>query len=73
MDALLSQFDVAPKPVKPSPLAIRDPTDRWILATAVAGRADVLVTGDQDLLTLHPKAPLPILDPRSFWELLRRG
>jgi len=73
VDTLLSQLDVAAKPTKPSPARVRDVTDRWILATAVGGGADVLVTGDQDLLTLHPSVPLPILDPRSFWELLRRG
>jgi putative PIN family toxin of toxin-antitoxin system len=72
VDALLSQFDVAARPAKPSPVRVRDASDRWILATATAGGAEVLVTGDQDLLTLHPGGPLPILDPRSFWHLLRR-
>ena len=57
----------------PSDLRIRDPADRWILATAVAGDADVLVTGDQDLLVVTADSPIPILDPRSFWELLRVG
>ena len=57
----------------PSDVEIRDPEDQWILATAVAGSADVLVTGDQDLLAVHGTAPLPILDPRAFWEMLRAG
>lgn len=57
----------------PSDVEIRDPEDRWILATAIAGAADVLVTGDQDLLAVHGTAPLPILDPRAFWEMLRAG
>jgi uncharacterized protein len=69
--ALLRAQDVVPKPAEPSDLPIRDPDDRWILASAVAGNADVLVTGDQDLLTVADQAPLPILDPRGFWELLR--
>ena len=42
--------------------------DKWVLATAVAGRADVLVTGDSDLLEVAPKAPLPIMTPRDFWK-----
>jgi putative PIN family toxin of toxin-antitoxin system len=50
---------------------IRDPSDRAILAEAVAGRADVLVTGDRDLLAISAQAPLPIRSPRDFWELLR--
>ncbi len=72
VDALLSQLDVTPKPARPSPVAVRDASDRWILATAVDGKADVLVTGDRDLLSLRTAAPVPIVDPRSFWELLRR-
>jgi len=66
-------FEVIPKPAEPSPIRIRDRADRWILATAVAGRADVLVTGDEDLLSVAAQAPLPIVTPRAFWELLRRG
>jgi putative PIN family toxin of toxin-antitoxin system len=71
VDAFLAGFEVIPKPAKPSALAIRDPTDRWIVATAVAGAAEVLVTGDGDLLAVRDKAPLSILEPRAFWELLR--
>ena len=41
---------IVAKPKKPSPLPIRDPDDRWVLASAVEGGADLLVTGDQDLL-----------------------
>ena len=70
--ALLRAQEVVPKPDQPSDLPIRDPDDRWIPASAIAGRADVLVTGDQDLLTVADQAPLPRLDPRGFWELLRR-
>jgi putative PIN family toxin of toxin-antitoxin system len=67
---LLREQEVVPKPRKPSDLPIRDPDDRWILASAVAGRADVLVTGDRDLLDIAAKAPLPVLEPRAFWDLL---
>ena len=73
VEALMSQFDIAPKPARPSAVTVRDPADRWILATAVAGRADVLVTGDHDLLVLRTVAPVRILAPRAFWDFLRRG
>jgi putative PIN family toxin of toxin-antitoxin system len=69
--ALLRAQDVVPKPAKPSDVPIRDPADRWILASAVAGRADVLVTGDDDLLAVGNDAPLPIVSPRGFWDQLR--
>jgi putative PIN family toxin of toxin-antitoxin system len=71
VELLLSQLEVLPKPAKPSSAPIRDPSDRWILATAVAGGADVVVTGDQDLLSARAKLPVRVLDPRSFWDLLR--
>lgn len=72
-EALLREVPIVPRPAEPSPVAIRDPDDRWILATAVAGAADVLVTGNRDLLAVAGDAPLPILEPRAFWELLRAG
>lgn len=57
----------------PISVAVRDPSDRLVLAEAVAGQPDVLVTGDADLLVLPPKAPIPIVAPRAFWELLRQS
>jgi putative PIN family toxin of toxin-antitoxin system len=50
-----------------------DAGDAQVLADAVAGAADVLATGDRDLLALGQRAPLPILSPRQAWESLRRG
>jgi len=70
--AFLREHEVVPKPEAPSEVAIRDEDDRWVLASAVAGAADVLVTGDRDLLDVAMKAPLKILDPRGFWELASR-
>ena len=70
--ALLREREVVPKPRTPSEVPIRDPDDRWILASAMAGRADVLVTGDRDFLDIAGKAPLPVLDPRAFWDLLSK-
>ena len=69
--ALLRAQDVVSKPAKPSDVPVRDPDDRWVLASAVAGRADILVTGDQDLLAIAEAAPLPIVSPRGFWDQLR--
>lgn len=71
VEAVLAAVPIIPKPAAPSAVAIRDPADRWVLATAVAGAADVLVTGDRDLLVVASDSPIPILEPRAFWELLR--
>jgi putative PIN family toxin of toxin-antitoxin system len=70
-ELLLREQIVVPKPLRPLRIKVRDPDDRWALASAVAGKADVLVTGDKDLLVLGKTAPLQILTPRGLWELLR--
>jgi uncharacterized protein len=69
--AVLSAVPIIPKPRTPASIDMRDASDKWILATAVAGAADVLVTGDRDLLVVAEDSPIPILTPRAFWELLR--
>ena len=46
----------------------RDPDDDKIVETALAGRASCLVTGDADLLDLHPFRSLSILTPHQFLE-----
>jgi putative PIN family toxin of toxin-antitoxin system len=44
----------------------RDPKDDVVLEVAVAGQADFIVTGDDDLLTLHPFEGIPIVGPAEF-------
>lgn len=46
--------------------ACRDPKDDKFLSLAVNGRADALVSGDGDLLALHPFLQIPILTPAAF-------
>jgi putative PIN family toxin of toxin-antitoxin system len=46
--------------------ACRDPTDDKFLELAVNGRADVIITGDLDLLVLNPFRGIPIVTPRVF-------
>jgi len=70
--AFLREHEVVPKPDAPSELAIRDEDDRWVLASAIAGSAEVLVTGDRDLLDLATQAPLKVVNPRGFWDLASR-
>lgn len=54
---------------EPSVLAAavcRDRDDDWVLATAQAGDAEAIVTGDADLLTLETPSGITILSPRQF-------
>ena len=51
----------------------RDPRDDKFLELAVAGRADLIVTGDADLLALHPFRNIPILTPAAMLAFLGLG
>jgi uncharacterized protein len=44
----------------------RDPKDNMLLELAVDGKADYIVTGDSDLLTLHPFQGIAIVTPEQF-------
>lgn len=72
IEGFLREYEVFPRPSAPSPLRIRDVDDRWVLASAVDARADLLVTGDRDLLDVATDAPVKIVDPRAFWGLMRQ-
>jgi putative PIN family toxin of toxin-antitoxin system len=50
----------------------RDPKDDKFLELAVNGSAEYLVTGDKDLLVLHPFKETKILTTKDFIELLLR-
>ena len=54
------------EPAKLSEAVCRDPDDDWVLATALAGEAEVIVTGDADLLTLVAYSGTDVLSPRQF-------
>lgn len=46
--------------------ACRDPKDDKFLELAVTGRADVIITGDRDLLALNPFRSIAIITPAEF-------
>jgi len=46
--------------------ACRDPQDDKFLEIALAVNASCIVTGDRNLLTLHPFCNTPILSPADF-------
>ena len=71
LDALLRREAMVVGKTKALSVTIRDKSDVPVLAEAVAGRAEVLVTGDLDLLEITGKLPIRILTPRGLWEQLR--
>lgn len=50
----------------------RDKDDVKIIGTAVSGKANFVITGDNDLLVLINHEQVKILTPRAFWEFLRQ-
>jgi putative PIN family toxin of toxin-antitoxin system len=44
----------------------RDPKDDKFLEIALNGRADVIITGDADLLALHPWRGIAMLSPSGY-------
>ena len=48
----------------------RDPNDDKFLEIATNGAATYLVTGDPDLLVLHPFRGIPILSPNTFLQTI---
>jgi putative PIN family toxin of toxin-antitoxin system len=49
----------------------RDPNDDFILECAATGDADIIVTGDKDLLSLKTFRDIEILTPRQYLDMNR--
>lgn len=58
------------EPVVLTKRVCRDADDDLVLGTAVAAEADVIVTGDQDLLVIDPYGRIRIITPRAFIAML---
>jgi len=61
-DTIVSEAE----PLRDLPLS--DRADVAIVSSALNGEADVLVTGDKEILDLHRVGSLEILTPRQFWD-----
>jgi putative PIN family toxin of toxin-antitoxin system len=68
--AALSEIVELPEAI---PRICRDPDDDRAIACAVAGGADVIVSGDHDLLALGRVGDIPILTAAQFLDLLERA
>lgn len=73
IEKLLRRYHVEPVPQKDPPVEVRDPDDAVVLASAITAGAEVLVTGDDDLLDVAgPVEAVRIVTPRRFWEHFRQ-
>lgn len=71
LDELLTRYLNVAIVVEPAtvPRIVRDPDDDHVLACALAARAELIATGDDDLLTLETYLDIPII---TAAEALRR-
>ena len=67
---LIRQDAVLVEPNDLPDISIRDKDDAAIIGAAIAGRVDVLVTGDKELQDMGSFRQVRILSPRAFWEEL---
>lgn len=59
---------VTPTPIPPTVLV--DPDDDHVLACALAGNAELIVSGDRDLLSLKTFRSIPIVTPTEAVRIL---
>ena len=72
VELLLSGGLPSPVPDRLPAVTIRDPDDVWVLASAIHMAADVLVTGDRDLLDIADSVDeLSIVTPRALRDVLQ--
>jgi putative PIN family toxin of toxin-antitoxin system len=67
--ALLAQAEVVPSHLE-LPGVTRDPKNDAVVACAVEGQADYIVSGDQDLLALGAYEGIEVVTPRRVVEML---
>jgi uncharacterized protein len=73
---LMQRYGLLAELVKPEPIertVPHDADDDAVLATALAAQADVITTGDNDLLSLHSWRGIRLLDPTTALAFVLRA
>ena len=75
MEALLRVLRLRGEAVEPMRriTVCRDPEDDKVLEAALAGRADVIVSVNEDLLSLGSFEGIPVVPPEQFLAMLERS
>ena len=68
---VLAEYLVECPAIEEIEIDVRDPDDAEIVRCAIGCRADVLVSGDHDLL--QAMLPIRVQSPRELWQTLRHG
>jgi putative PIN family toxin of toxin-antitoxin system len=74
VERLFKAININAEIVKPSSKVntCRDPEDNKILECALEAKADFIVTGDKDLLSLKSFRKIPIIRPKEFLKALKK-
>jgi putative PIN family toxin of toxin-antitoxin system len=71
IESFLRSYHVEPRPLELPKLKLRDHNDLVVVASALKAKAEILITGDQEILDLDENpAGLRILSPREFWNVV---
>jgi putative PIN family toxin of toxin-antitoxin system len=69
--ALLRDEAILAIPVPLADLPLPKSADRALISAAINEKADLFVTGDQELLDLAKCGLMKIVSPRTFWEKVK--
>lgn len=70
IELLSEAAEAIPPMTEPIPSVVRDPKDDYLLAHALMGEADYVVSGDKDLLTLEDVEGITFVTAGEFVDLL---
>jgi len=72
-ERFLRGYHVEPKPLHLPDLDLRERNDLIVVGSAINAKAEILITGDKEMLALKKKPKdLRIINPREFWNLAAR-
>jgi len=73
VDKFLRGYHVEPKPHHLPDLDLSERSDLMVVGSAINAKAEILITGDHEMLALKKKPEgLRIISPREFWNLAAR-
>lgn len=73
IERFLRGYQVEGKPREPPKLKLADRNDLLVVGSALAAKAEILITEDREMLELKERSrELRIASPREFWNLAAR-
>ncbi len=65
-ETLLRRISIMVEPQREVAIISEDPEDNRVLEAAIAGNAEIIVSGDHHLLDLEALGPIQIMSPRAL-------